>query len=100
MRTARPPPLQNPKRGPHGSLRVHRRLIQSPSPSLRARLSFTDQLRKDSANRKSNRKPNTVHRNGVAPEIRIDDPDLAAAQRQRSRDVDHDRALADTASRA
>src|SRR5713101_4821916 len=67
MRTARPPPLQNPKRGPHGGLRVHRRLVQPPSPPFRPRLSFTDQLRKDSANRKSNRKPNTVHRNGVAP---------------------------------
>jgi hypothetical protein len=42
-------------------------LVQSPSPPFRPRLSFTDQLRKDSANRKSNRKPNTVHRNGVAP---------------------------------
>ena len=38
----------------------------SSSP-FRPRLSFTDQLRKDSANSKSNRKPNTVHRNGVAP---------------------------------
>jgi transposase InsO family protein len=27
MRAARPPPLQNPKRGPHGGLRVHRRLV-------------------------------------------------------------------------
>src|SRR5712692_254950 len=69
MRTARPPPLQNPKRGPHGGLRVHRRLVQPPSPPFRPRLSFTDQLRKDSANRKSNRKPNTVHRNGVAPNL-------------------------------
>src|SRR6266852_5184079 len=69
MRTARPPPLQNPKRGPHGSLRVHRRLVQPPSPPFRPRLSFTDQLRKDSANTKSNRKPNTIHRNGVAPAL-------------------------------
>src|SRR5713226_3937769 len=69
MRTARPPPLQNPKRGPHGGLRVHRRLVQPPSPPFRPRLSFTDQLRKDSANRKSNRKPNTVHLNGVAPHV-------------------------------
>src|SRR5712664_562601 len=67
MRTARPPPLQNPKRGPHGGLRVHRRLVQPPSPPFRPRLSFTDQLPKDSANTKLNRKPNTVHRNGVAP---------------------------------
>src|SRR6266851_916014 len=81
MRTARPPPLQNPERGPHGGLRVHRRLVQPPSPPFRPRLSFTDQLRKDSANRKSNRKPHTVHRNGVAPHIeqriwrRIEVPD-------------------------
>src|SRR5260370_5356178 len=68
MRTARPPPLQNPKRGPHGGLRVHRRLVHPQSQPFRPRLSFTDQLRKDSANRKSNRKPHTVHRNGVAPE--------------------------------
>src|SRR6266446_5194942 len=67
MRTARPPPLQNPSRSAHGGLRVHRRLVQPPSPPFRPRLSFTDQLRKDSANTKSNRKPNTVHRNGVAP---------------------------------
>src|ERR1700726_4573328 len=69
MRTARPPPLQNPSRSAHGRLRIHRGLVQSPSPPFRPRLSFTDQLRKDSANRKSNRKPNTVHRNGVAPAI-------------------------------
>src|SRR6266446_5061316 len=67
MRTARPPPLQNPSRSAHGGLRVHRRLVQPPSPPFRPRLSFTDQLRKDPANRKPNRKPNTVHRNGVAP---------------------------------
>src|SRR5712692_4981268 len=70
MRTARPPPHQNPKRSPHGGLRVHLRLVQPPSPPFRPRLSFTDQLRKDSANTKSNRKPNTVHRNGFAP-IRV-----------------------------
>src|ERR1700736_5071404 len=67
MRTARPPPLQNPSRSAHGRLRIHRGLVQSSSPPFRPRLSFTDQLRKDSANRKSDRKPNTVHRNGVAP---------------------------------
>src|SRR5579864_9449998 len=67
MRTARPPALQNPSRSAHGRLRIHRGVVQPPSPSFRPRLSFTDQLRKDAANRKSNRKPNTVHRNGVAP---------------------------------
>src|SRR5579864_263221 len=69
MRTARPPALQNPSRSAHGRLRIHRGVVQPPSPSFRPRLSFTDQLRKDAANRKSNRKPNTVHRNGVAPEL-------------------------------
>src|SRR5260370_36955299 len=68
MRTARPPPLQNPSRSAHGRLRIHRGLVQSSSPPFRPRLSFTDQLRMEPANRKSNRKPNTVHRNGVAPE--------------------------------
>src|SRR6266481_2618989 len=67
MRTARPPPLQNPSRSPHGRLRIHRGLVQSSSPPFRPRLSFTDQLRMEPANRKPNRKPNTVHRNGVAP---------------------------------
>src|SRR5712692_10621608 len=86
MRTARPPPLQNPKRGPHGGLRVHRRLVQPPSPPFRPRLSFTDQLRKDSANRKFNRKPNTVHRNGVAP--LIERRDLFASSRKEMELVD------------
>src|SRR5216683_314777 len=67
MRTARPPPLQNPKRSPHGGLRVHRRLVQLPSPSFRPRLSFTDQLREESPTQDFYRKPNTVYRNGVAP---------------------------------
>src|SRR5260370_34592390 len=69
MRTARPPPLQNPSRSAHGRLRIHRGLVQSSSSPFRPRLSFTDQLRMEPANRKPNRKPNTVHRNGVAPEL-------------------------------
>src|SRR5579864_7155050 len=67
MRTARPPLLQNPSRSAHGRLRIHRGLVQPPSPPCRPRLSVTDQLRKGSANRKPDRKPNTVHRSGVAP---------------------------------
>src|SRR5437899_12636500 len=73
MRTARPPPLQNPSRSAHGRLRIHRGLVQSSSPPFRPRLSFTDQLRMEPANRKPNRKPNTVHRNGVAPHRSIDE---------------------------
>src|SRR5260370_19597236 len=76
MRTARPPPLQNPSRSAHGRLRIHRGLVQSSSPPFRPRLSFTDQLRKDPANRKPNRKPNTVHRNGVALHY-LFEPDFA-----------------------
>jgi transposase InsO family protein len=41
-------------------------LVQSSSPPFRPRLSFTDQLRKDSANT-VNRKPITVYRIGVTP---------------------------------
>src|ERR1039458_8208192 len=68
MRTARPPPLQGSGRGTNGDLRLHRGLVQSAPPPLRPRLSFTDQLRKDSATTEFNRKPNTVHRSGVAPD--------------------------------
>src|ERR1039458_1973528 len=81
MRTARPPPLQGSGRGTNGDLRLHRGLVQSAPPPLRPRLSFTDQLRKDSATTEFNRKPNTVHRSGVAPNrLRLlPDPDLELA---------------------
>src|ERR1022692_2134805 len=67
MRPARPPPLQDSGQGTNGDLRLHRGLVQSAPPPLRPRLSFTDQLRKDSTTTEFNRKPNTVHRSGVAP---------------------------------
>src|SRR5438445_716181 len=85
MRTARPPPLQNPSRSAHGRLRIHRGLVQSSSPPFRPRLSFTDQLRMEPANRKPNRKPNTVHRNGVAPKTDRKDAELLALYAERER---------------
>ena len=54
---------QNPDRSAHGRLRIHRGLVQSSLPPFRPRLSFTDQLRKDSANT-VNRKPIAVHQRG------------------------------------
>src|SRR6266851_7711600 len=38
MRTARPPPLQNPDRSTHGRLRIHRGLVESSSLPFRPRL--------------------------------------------------------------
>src|SRR5215472_844608 len=47
MRVAQPPKFQDPGRGAHGGLRVHRGLVQSTSSSFRPRLPLTDRLRKE-----------------------------------------------------
>src|SRR6266851_2539931 len=67
MRAARPVPLPHPDRGTHGAVRVHRGLVQPPSPPLRPRLSVANQLRKESLLRRVNRKPSAVHSTGVTP---------------------------------
>src|ERR1017187_6813533 len=62
-----------------------RPLSPAPSPPLRPRLSFTDQLRKDSATTEFNRKLNTVHRSGVAPDevlLLVDERDGQLPRRQ------------------
>ena len=45
MRAARPAPVQDPGRGAHRRLRIHRGLLQSTPPSFVARLSLTHRLR-------------------------------------------------------
>src|SRR5208282_1643251 len=67
MRAARPPPFPHSSRGAHGAVRVHRGLVQPPSPPLRSRLSVANQLRKEPRPRAVNRKPSAVHSTGVTP---------------------------------
>src|SRR5271167_2848652 len=45
MWAARAPPVQDPGRGADGNLRLHRGLVQSAPPPLRARLPVADRLR-------------------------------------------------------
>ncbi len=45
VRAAGPPALPDPGRGPHGRLRLHRRLLQPAAPAFGARPDLADQLR-------------------------------------------------------
>ena len=91
MRTGRPLPLAHPHRRPHGRLRLHRGVLQSPPTPLGARLPQPSRVRKEVPFRDDdclNHVESTVHQTGqlqfsivgaLGPES-SDDPDIEAVR--------------------
>lgn len=72
VRTAGASSLQNPCASENRRVRVHRRLLQSASPALVARLSLTDQLREEIyRTERTTLRLMTVHESGASPAVTL-----------------------------
>ena len=67
MRTPGPPPLQDPGRGAHGRVRLHRRLLQSTAQALGARLSVAYGVRAPARIMAQRRSPSSPGQPNHAP---------------------------------